>query len=159
MSQRRAYSKTVALFDSTLTWASCICQVTQADLINSSHTVSRKRNTELFINGEDAGATWGSLQFEVWSSPVGRPQASSAKKVSDRAGGWELCVSRVKHHADIFGDNCGLGAVLHLRLIKEEVNPRNNSHINPDTRESTVLYLQVGREGHVDLLPVWSDSV
>lgn len=44
-----------------------------------------------------------------------------------------------------------------------------NSHITSDTlraisasheyRHCTALYLQVGREGHVDLLPIWSDSV
>ena len=75
------------------------------------------------------------VQFS--NSPICCSQASGTKKVSDWAGGWELCVSGVKHHADIFGYDCGLGAVLHLQLMKEEefltLILWSNSHITSDT--------------------------
>lgn len=103
-----------------LTWTSCIRQVTQADLIHSSYTVSRRKKTHLSTE-ENPGGTC-SPPFEVRNLPISCSQASSAKKVSDGAGGWELCVPRVKHHADIFGYNCRLGAALHLQMMKEEVN-------------------------------------
>lgn len=51
------------------------------------------------------------------SVPLRGPEAASAKEVSDGAGGWQLRVTGVKHHAEIFGDHCWLSAVLHLVKI------------------------------------------
>lgn len=56
---------------------------------------------------------------EVGHSPIWCPQASGAKEVPDGTGGGQLCISGVKHHADVFGDNGRLGAVFHLQ--REEV--------------------------------------
>lgn len=51
------------------------------------------------------------------SVPLRGSEAAGAEEVSDGARGWKLHVSRIKHHAEIFGDNCRLSAVFHLVLI------------------------------------------
>lgn len=47
-------------------------------------------------------------------APLRGPEAAGAEEVSDGARGGKLGVTGVKHHAEIFGDHCGLSAVLHL---------------------------------------------
>lgn len=54
---------------STLTWASCVRQVTHADLIHSSDTVSTKSNTELYIKKHHRSCL---IVFNVWSLKLTR---------------------------------------------------------------------------------------
>lgn len=46
--------------------------------------------------------------------PLRGSEAAGAEEVSDGAGGRQLGVAGIKHHAEIFGDHRWLGAVLHL---------------------------------------------
>lgn len=49
--------------------------------------------------------------------PLRGPEAAGAEEVSDGAGCRQLCITGVKHHAEVFGDNCRLSTVLHLAQI------------------------------------------
>lgn len=69
------------------------------------------------------------------SVPLGGPEAAGAEQVSDGARGRQLCVTGVKHHAEIFGDHCWLSAVLHLvKMYRKE----KKQHLNPFTRLHSV---------------------
>lgn len=47
--------------------------------------------------------------------PLRSPQAATAKKIADGAGGRKFGIPGVENHAEVFGDDGGLGAVLHLQ--------------------------------------------
>lgn len=59
--------------------------------------------------------------------PLRSPQAAAAEEVADGAGGRELGVAGVENHAEIFGDDGGLGAVLHLQQGGERGEQRGIS--------------------------------
>lgn len=46
--------------------------------------------------------------------PLRGPEAARAEEIPDGARRRQLCIAGIKHHAEIFGDDCWLGAVLHL---------------------------------------------
>lgn len=46
----------------------------------------------------------------VWGFGIPTPE-----KIPEGTGRWDLCISRVKDHADVFGDNSGLDAMVELR--------------------------------------------
>lgn len=46
--------------------------------------------------------------------PLRGPEAARAEEIPDGARRWQLCIAGIKHHAEIFGDDRWLGAVLHL---------------------------------------------
>lgn len=47
--------------------------------------------------------------------PLGSPQGATAKKVADGAGGRKLGIPGVENHAEVFGDDGRLSAILHLQ--------------------------------------------
>lgn len=54
--------------------------------------------------------------------PLRSPQAAAAKKVADGAGGRKLGIPGVENHAEVFGDDGGLSAVLHLQQGRGEAS-------------------------------------
>lgn len=46
--------------------------------------------------------------------PLRWAEAAGAEEVPDGTRSRQLCIAGVEHHAEVFGDDCWLGAVLHL---------------------------------------------
>lgn len=51
--------------------------------------------------------------------PLRSPQTATAKQVADGAGSRKLGISGIENHAEVFGDDGRLSAVLHLQQGKE----------------------------------------
>lgn len=122
------------------TWAACICQVTQTELIHSSNSVSTqkkknmhemaevrslfsvndlKKKKTMFLCISCQASTlcmcvWVLTEWGKVCLPFGWPQAPAAEQAPNGAWGWELRISGIEHHAEVFGYYCRLCAVLHL---------------------------------------------
>lgn len=133
------------------TWAAGIRHAAQAQLVDARHAVAeskREASPGCLLSPHPRDAPHTLLQGS--SRPVGAggiaspkilppqtpgrvrvplrsPQAAAAEEVADGAGSRELGVAGVENHAEIFGDDSGLGAVLHLQQGGERGEQRGIS--------------------------------
>ena len=125
----------------------------------TKHFTVNKKTWNIYTDSSLGCTVWFRLHKPLWG-----PEAAGAEEVPDGARGRQLCVTRVKHHAEVFGDHCRLSAVLHLVKIHRNQIPftrrQKCKRENIDTlKKKQFPNLQISRQGDVDLLPIGSDSV
>lgn len=102
-------------------------------------------------------------QRERGSLPVRSFGVSAPKQVPEGARRRDLGVSGVENHADVFGDDGGLDAVVQLRERRHKGSTHQDDFDFSGKAEARGAAgktdLQVCRQSHVNLLPVRSDSV